>query len=46
MYDHKISEYTEKHFDRENISVLNSTFLKEVKQREVVLQKRVRLLQL
>mmetsp|Transcript_31789 Transcript_31789/g.123364 ORF Transcript_31789/g.123364 Transcript_31789/m.123364 type:complete len:119 (+) Transcript_31789:136-492(+) len=40
MYDHKISEYTEKHFDRENISVLNSTFVKEVKQREVVLQKR------
>ncbi|KAJ8901940.1 hypothetical protein NDN08_004142 [Rhodosorus marinus] len=40
MYDHKISEYTEKHFDRENISVLNSTFVKEVKQTEVVLQKR------
>ena len=36
--DKKISDYTERHFRRENIEVLMNTFVKEVKQREVVVQ--------
>ncbi|CAF1105552.1 unnamed protein product [Adineta ricciae] len=38
MMDKQISDYTEKHFRRENIEVLMNTFVKEVKQREVVIQ--------
>ncbi|CAF0888279.1 unnamed protein product [Adineta ricciae] len=38
MMDKKISDYTERHFRRENIEVLMNTFVKEVKQREVVVQ--------
>ncbi|UJR34474.1 hypothetical protein I4U23_021881 [Adineta vaga] len=36
--DKKISEYTEKHFHRENIEVLTNTRVKEVKEREVIIQ--------
>ena len=36
--DKRISDYTERHFRRENIEVLMNTFVKEVKQREVVIQ--------
>lgn len=38
MMDKRISDYTERHFRRENIEVLMNTFVKEVKQREVVIQ--------
>lgn len=38
MMDKQISDYTEKHFHRENIEVLINTFVKEIKQREVVIQ--------
>ncbi|CAF3065976.1 unnamed protein product [Rotaria sp. Silwood2] len=38
MMDKKISDYTERHFHRENIEVLMNTFVKEVKQREVIIQ--------
>ncbi|CAF1240962.1 unnamed protein product [Rotaria sp. Silwood1] len=38
MMDKQISEYTEKHFHRENIEVLMNTFVKAVKQREVIIQ--------
>ncbi|CAF1330259.1 unnamed protein product [Adineta steineri] len=38
MMDKKISDYTERHFRRENIDVLMNTFVKEVKQREVIIQ--------
>ncbi|CAF3357422.1 unnamed protein product [Rotaria socialis] len=38
MMDKQISDYTERHFHRENIDVLMNTFVKEVKQREVVVQ--------
>lgn len=38
MMDKQISDYTERHFRRENIEVLMNTFVKEVKQREVVIQ--------
>ncbi|CAF1125158.1 unnamed protein product [Adineta ricciae] len=36
--DKKISEYTEKHFHRENIEILTNTRVKEVREREVLLQ--------
>ncbi|CAF1214516.1 unnamed protein product [Adineta steineri] len=36
--DKKISEFTEKHFHRENIDVITNTRVKEVKQQEVVVQ--------
>lgn len=38
--DKKIGEYTERHFHRENIEVRKSTFVKEVKQHEVIVQKK------
>ncbi|CAF1171120.1 unnamed protein product [Adineta steineri] len=38
MMDKQISDYTEKHFRRENIDVLMNTFVKSIKQREVVVQ--------
>ena len=38
MMDKRISDYTERHFRRENIEVLMNTFVKAVKQREVVVQ--------
>ncbi|CAF1350089.1 unnamed protein product [Rotaria sordida] len=38
MMDKQISDYTEKHFHRENIEVLMNTFVKAVKQREVIVQ--------
>ena len=38
MMDKKISDYTERHFRRENIQVLMNTFVKAVKQREVLVQ--------
>ncbi|CAF3476045.1 unnamed protein product [Rotaria sordida] len=38
MMDKQISDYTERHFHRENIDVLMNTFVKEVKQREVIIQ--------
>ncbi|CAM4816475.1 unnamed protein product [Rotaria magnacalcarata] len=38
MRDKQISDYTERHFHRENIDVLMNTFVKEVKQHEVVVQ--------
>jgi len=38
MMDKQISDYTEQHFRRENIDVLMNTFVKAVKQREVVVQ--------
>lgn len=38
MMDKQISDYTERHFRRENIEVLMNTFVKAVKQREVVIQ--------
>ena len=38
MMDKKISDYTERHFRRENIQVLMNTFVKAVKQREVIVQ--------
>ncbi|UJR09090.1 hypothetical protein I4U23_013337 [Adineta vaga] len=38
MMDKQISDYTEKHFHRENIDVLMNTFVKAVKQNEVVIQ--------
>ncbi|CAF3924855.1 unnamed protein product [Rotaria magnacalcarata] len=38
MMDKQISDYTERHFHRENIDVLMNTFVKEVKQHEVVVQ--------
>ncbi|CAF1357024.1 unnamed protein product [Rotaria sp. Silwood1] len=34
--DKQISDYTERHFHRENIEVLTNTFVKEVKQQEIV----------
>eukprot|EP00188_Purpureofilum_apyrenoidigerum_P000878 Plantae.Rhodophyta-Purpureofilum_apyrenoidigerum.ctg14397.p1 GENE.Plantae.Rhodophyta-Purpureofilum_apyrenoidigerum.ctg14397~~Plantae.Rhodophyta-Purpureofilum_apyrenoidigerum.ctg14397.p1 ORF type:complete len:609 (+),score=118.15 Plantae.Rhodophyta-Purpureofilum_apyrenoidigerum.ctg14397:142-1968(+) len=40
MYDAKISEFTENHFTREKIDVLNNTFVKEVRQTEVVVQRK------
>lgn len=38
MMDKQISDYTERHFRRENIEVLMNTFVKAVKQNEVVIQ--------
>ena len=38
LQDKQISDYTERHFRRENIQVLMNTFVKAVKQREVVVQ--------
>ena len=38
MMDKKISDYTERHFRRENIEVLMNTFVKAVKKNEVVIQ--------
>lgn len=40
MFDKKISEYTEENFKRENIDVLGNTFVKEVKQKEVLIQRK------
>lgn len=42
MYDAKISQFTESHFAREHINVLNNTFVKAVEQKEVLIQKKVR----
>jgi NADPH-dependent 2,4-dienoyl-CoA reductase/sulfur reductase-like enzyme len=36
--DKRISDYTEQHFHRENIEVITNTRVKEVKQREVIVQ--------
>ena len=38
MMDKQISDYTERHFRRENIDVLINTFVKAVKQNEVIIQ--------
>jgi NADH:ubiquinone reductase (non-electrogenic) len=40
MFDAKISEYTMEHFKTERIEVLNHTFVKEVKQNEVMINKK------
>lgn len=39
-FDRNISEWTEQHFAREEIQVAPNTFVKEVKHREVVIQKK------
>ncbi|CAF1199040.1 unnamed protein product, partial [Didymodactylos carnosus] len=36
--DKRLSEYTEKHFERENIEIITNTRVKNVKQREVIVQ--------
>ncbi|CAF1985082.1 unnamed protein product [Rotaria magnacalcarata] len=40
MMDKEISDFTEKHFHRENIEVLMNTFVKAIKQHEVVIQEK------
>ena len=40
MFDKRISEYTEQNFKREHIDVLSNTFVKEVKEREIVVQRK------
>lgn len=40
MFDKKISEYTEQNFKREQIDVLSNTFVKEVKEKEIVIQRK------
>ena len=40
MFDKRISEYTEQNFKREDIDVLSNTFVKEVKEKEIIIQRK------
>ena len=40
MFDKRISEYTEQNFKRESIDVLSNTFVKEVREREIIIQRK------
>jgi len=40
MFDKRISEYTEQTFRREQIDVLRNTFVQEVKEKEIVVQRK------